>query len=96
MACSCKQTKAGFRRSVACFVIGLVTGLLYAPKSGKETRKEIAKRINDTQNSATKAFKKSQDKAAKNLDEVRDRVNKLNEKTGEAYKKEKKRKYKTS
>lgn len=85
MACNNEQAKAGMGGLFMGFVMGLVTGILYAPKSGEETRADIAKKVSDAQAQVADTLKKGQDKAAKELENIRKKLNTLGDKTGDAY-----------
>lgn len=70
--------------------VGLVAGLLTAPKSGKETRADIKAKASDIKNQAAKTGADLRDKAEDVVDDVKDRAIDLKERTESAAKAAKK------
>jgi len=58
-------------------VAGLVTGLLAAPKSGQETRKDLKKKANEVKGSAERKLKEAQKELGKLSDEAKTATAKL-------------------
>lgn len=70
--------------------VGLVAGLLTAPKSGKETRADIKAKASDIKNQAVQKGGELRDKAEDVVDDVKDRAIDLKERTESAAKAAKK------
>lgn len=70
--------------------IGLVAGLLTAPKSGKETRADIKKKAGEIKDQAVKKGGEIRDKAEDVMDDVKDRATDLRDRTDSAVKAAKK------
>lgn len=58
-------------------VIGIVAGILYAPDSGKRTRRKIQRRSEELVDDAVKYAKQSRDRAEEILEEGKERVEEL-------------------
>lgn len=68
-------------------LIGAGLGLLYAPRSGDETRKIIIEDTNRITEEATKSIREAQETALATLKESQARLEALNEETRERFKK---------
>ena len=62
-------------------VIGSVVGILYAPDSGKRTRKRIQRKSDEILDDAVNYAKKSRDKAEEIVEEGKKRVEELLDET---------------
>jgi gas vesicle protein len=64
--------------------VGLVAGILTAPKSGKETRADIKAKANEVKSEATKKAAQAKNKAEAVVEEVKDKADDLKTRTERA------------
>ena len=68
-----KSNKSGiFAAGIIGAMIGAVAGLLYAPKSGKETRKDLGNWMNDMTDEIQEQMKKTKNRTQERYNEVVD------------------------
>ncbi len=66
-------------------VAGYITGILTAPKSGKETRKDIANKAGDLKSEAGQQLQKANDELSHTIDSAKDKTQALGAKAREEY-----------
>lgn len=78
-----KSNKTGFFAFLLGGMIGATIGLLYAPKSGEETRQLIKGESEEIVNKAVASMHEAQDTAMSTIHEAQTRLETLNEETKE-------------
>jgi gas vesicle protein len=78
-----RKNKNGFYVFLLGGAIGAAIGLLFAPRSGEETRQLIKDESEDVVKKAVTSIQKAQDKAMTTMQEVQTRLETLNQETKE-------------
>ena len=53
------------------FLCGIIIGTLFAPASGEETRKRLARRFTDFRNSLNKTYENSKEEVSNSMNELK-------------------------
>ena len=70
-----RQEKVDTAKKIALgTAIGAITGILFAPKSGKETREDIVKKTKDTTETVTKSVKDSVESIKDTKDKIQEEI----------------------
>jgi len=78
-----KRNKTGFFAFLLGGMIGATIGLLYAPKSGKETRQLIKDESEEMANKAMSSAREVQDSAKSTIQDAQTRLETFNQETKE-------------
>ncbi|HEY2646130.1 MAG TPA: YtxH domain-containing protein [Candidatus Acidoferrales bacterium] len=84
------MTENGWQKSATLFIVGLGLGaglgVLFAPKSGEETRADIANGVNDCADELVAQGKKIGRQAQQTIEDAKDQVRAIADAGSQAYK----------
>ena len=80
-----KKTKTGFFAFLFGGIIGAAIGLLYAPRSGEETRQFLKDESNEMLNKAVTSAREVQDTAKSTIQDAQTRMETFNQETKERF-----------